>query len=531
MRKIENTQEEYQLTEQAVDEISEKVDQFLSALRVDEKKQLRLRLSIEEILLNWKEFFGNEQKIILKMGAHFRKPFIILETEGQEFNPVHSENGNEWMSRLLSDLELEPDYTYQKKRNIVSVYPEKKKKSRIYWIVLSVLLALLVSACSGMIPKEVKMGAVDQVITPVMNEFFGMIAMLAGPLIFLSVFTGICGIGDMATFSRIGKKVVLRSLGYSVIGTVLTAAVSIPLFRVRFEGGTSTASAAGELFQMILDIFPTNIVDAFLDENTMQIIALAIAFGAASLVVGGRMQGIIRVCEQIQKIISTIMGWLCGLIPVLIFLTILQNVWSGTGKVILAGWKPVLLTILLLGVLGIAHTGWVALKVKPGMKTYMKKIMPAALIGFSTASSSAAFTEIQETAENRLGIDRKFAGFSIPLYMVLMGGVNAVIFFAFMIYMAISYQVSISVGWILTSIVTVTLLSSATPPTAGAGMTIYTVLFAQMGIPSEAIPIVLTLEIVTDFVGTGIKVAMIENEAVLNACNNGLCDKKRLKEK
>lgn len=524
MRKMTNIKAEYFLNEAAIDEISEKVSEFLEVLNVEKKKRLRLRLSVEEMLLNWKDFFGREQKITLKLGIRLRKPFIILETAGEEFNPIHSSQQNEWMNRLLSGLELEPTYTYQKKKNVVTIYPEKKKKGMLYWLAWAVFLGILACICTGWIPQQMKMEIVESVITPTMDVYFGMIGMLAGPLIFLSVFTGISGIGDMATFSKIGKNVVLRSLFYSLLGAVVTAVISVPIFQLKFEKSASSASAAGELFQMILDIFPTNLVNPFLTGNTMQIIAMAIALGAVALVLGSSMSGILGVCEQLQNMISILMGWLCNLIPAVIFLTILQNVWSGSGSVILSGWKPILQIVILLAGMFVGQIGWVCFKLKLDVKDYLKKIMPAAVIGFTTASSSAAFTEMNDTAVEKLGIDKVFAGFAIPLYMVLMGLVNSIVFYTNMVYAAVNYDVSISLGWMVTAVVTVTLLSSATPPVSGAGLTIYTVLFAQMGIPSAAIPILLTLEMIADFLATGVKVALIENETLLNARKNQLCD-------
>lgn len=529
-RKIENRKMDYRLDDKTVDLIAKEINQFLTLLKMEEKDVLRLRLSVEEMLLNWQDRFGKEQEITLKIGTRIRKPFIILELRGDECDPIHSGQENSWMSRMLADMELEPAYQYQKETNIVTIYPKQKKKGMIFWLIVAVLLGALVGAFSGFLPDSFKTGTVEQVITPVMNTFFGLIGMLAGPLIFLSVFTGICGIGDVSTFSKIGGKVVSRSLLYSLLGTVVTAVSSFFWFQMNLESGELSGSAMGELFQMILDILPTNLVDAFLSGNTMQIIVLAVAFGAAALILGERMQSIIRVCEQLQKLISIIMGWLCNVIPVLIFLTILQNIWSGTAKVILSGWRPILLIFVLLLLLMVVQIGWVCfrLKIKPGI--YIKKILPAAMIGFSTGSSSAAFTKTNEMVTEKMGVEKTFAGFAIPLYMVLMGVVNSVVFYSFMMYSAINYNVSISIGWMLLSVLTVTLLSSATPPVAGAGLTIYTVLFTQMGIPSEAIPIVLTLDIVCEFMATGVKVAMMENETVLNACQNQLCDRKVLGE-
>lgn len=66
------------------------------------------------------------------------------------------------------------------------------------------------------------------------------------------------------------------------------------------------------------------------------------------------------------------------------------------------------------------------------------------------------------------------------------------------------YQLDISVSWLIMMILSVVILAVATPPVPGGAIMAYTVLFTLLGIPTEAIAIVLACDPLFDFLDTGI---------------------------
>ena len=529
MKKTENKNTEYELDAASIDRMGEEIRVFLQFIQTDEKDILRIKLSAEEMLLNWQEHFGAGEHVFLKTGVSMGKPFLILELKGEEFNPLCPDEEQAWMRRLLSDLEAAPTYTYQKKTNRVTIHPKKKRWGLLHQLLLAILLGAVLSLATTPVPQTIKTALVEQGISPLLDKFFGLIGMLAGPLIFLSVFTGITGIGNLVTFSSIGKKGIQRSLLYTWAGTLLAVLFSIPAFGIHVDFGGSSVSAMGDIFQLILDIFPTNLLDAFLQGNVLQIIILGILFGVAALMLGARAEGITRGCEVLRIMVSTIMGWMCCLVPLLVFLTIVENAWSGNGKIFLTSWKPILIFWLLAIGTFFVSTVWVSTRLGTGCKDYLKKILPPMELALATSSSSTALSEINTALKDNLGIQKNFVDFAMPLYLVLMGMNNAFPVVVFTLYAAVNYQMSITIGWVVIELVSVALLSSATPPIAGAGLTIYTILFAQLGIPGDIIPVILTIDILCDFVNTGLKVGMIENETVLHAWHRRLLDANSIK--
>ena len=66
----------------------------------------------------------------------------------------------------------------------------------------------------------------------------------------------------------------------------------------------------------------------------------------------------------------------------------------------------------------------------------------------------------------------------------------AIQFFIVSLCIGQSFGTEITIIWIITSIITSTILTIATPPIPGGGLSCYTILFTQLGIPSAGIAIV-----------------------------------------
>ena len=58
-------------------------------------------------------------------------------------------------------------------------------------------------------------------------------------------------------------------------------------------------------------------------------------------------------------------------------------------------------------------------------------------------------------------------------------------------------------------IFTVTLLVIAMPPIPGAGLLVYTILFARLGIPAEALVLATAIGVAVDYCNTGFNVLLL----------------------
>ena len=92
-----------------------------------------------------------------------------------------------------------------------------------------------------------------------------------------------------------------------------------------------------------------------------------------------------------------------------------------------------------------------------------------------------------------------------------------------------SFGTEITIVWIITSIITCTILAIATPPIPGGGLSCYTILFAQLGIPSAGIALVISIELLMDAFLTACNLAFLQTKLVLSAKKLNLLDEAKLR--
>ena len=137
-------------------------------------------------------------------------------------------------------------------------------------------------------------------------------------MIFLSIVWGIYSIGDASTFTVLGKKVG-RRYGLSLIAIVLlTALCSLPFFELNM-GQAQGNSSLSTLYQMILDIVPSNLFTPFSRGNTLQILMVAVVVGITMLNINDKTEQIAIMAEQLCHIVNSIMAFIGRLVPAFVF--------------------------------------------------------------------------------------------------------------------------------------------------------------------------------------------------------------------
>ena len=69
---------EYALSAESIDSISDSVQAHLSELKYEVANIARIRLTVEEVLLVWREHFGDEDICALVTGRRFHKHYLSI---------------------------------------------------------------------------------------------------------------------------------------------------------------------------------------------------------------------------------------------------------------------------------------------------------------------------------------------------------------------------------------------------------------------------------------------------------------------
>ena len=521
---------EYKLNDGGIAEMVDAVRTFLREEKTEHNNELRLLLALEELLLRVQESDGAPAVCELSTGKRFGKALILLRWRAAAFDPTRGEEEeDDWSEQLLSALGLAPTWDYRGGVNIVKLRPPKgASPGRLVHLLLAVVLAAALGALGPVMPPAVVSGVTDYLLTPIFNAFIGLLNTFAGPLIFLTVSSGVFGIGDTASLNRIGRTMFPRYILTAFVVSALTLAVTRPFFQLRLAEAAGGSSQLGAVSEMLFNILPSNLVRPFLDGNTLQVIVLAAFTGVVLLIMGERARHVDQLIEELGGVLRMMMEQVCKLIPLFVFVSLLRQIWSGAVGQMLSLWKPFCLFVPVNALMIAALVLMAGARTKTSPALLLRKVFPSFLVAFTTASSMAAYSTSVDACTKRLGIDKRLIDFGFPIGIVIYMPSGVTTFALLSGYLAEVYGVEVNLSWFLMAGILAAVLSIAIPPTPGAMLTCYGILMAQLGIPVEGLLLAATLDVVLDFFMTGIDILTLELELVCQADRLHMLDRETL---
>ena len=518
----------FRLSPETVDLLSQELAASLTEAEVDRMDIIRLRLSLEEILESWASVLP-EAPVVFCAKKRMGKQLIEIRVEGREIRSDDMPESRFLSSRLLAQAGLTLMQSYQNGENRLTVCPPRKRK---LGQMQKLLLAIAAAVCLGLVQRLFPVGVqagIRSVTDPLFTLILNLLRMISSPMIFLAICSGIFNIGDMSVMGRIGKKVIGRIVLLTFLVGAAAAGCLVWLFPLELSAGSEAASGFSAIFQIVLDIVPPDIISPFLNGNTLQIIFLGTAAGAALLILGDRAAIVRAFVEQVNEVVQFLMGAVGDLIPLFVFFSLLGLLDSDFGSELTGVLKAIVITYAFCPLVCLAFIVILAVRYRVSVRLLFKKLLPTFLIGLTTASSSAAFATNLETCEKKLGIPPALVHFAVPLGQVLyMPGVT-VAFAAICLCMAENFSVAVTPAWLLTMIVVTSLLSLAMPPIPGGALTCYAVMFTQLGIPGEALALAAAITSMIDFIATATNLACLQVEVAAVSGKLGMLDEECLR--
>ena len=485
------------LDAQGIDESSEALWDFLVGAELDRRSALSARLTFESALLRLRERFGDGTPAELVMGSRFGRPVVMARVKGERFDPREVGDETPWERSLMEASGMRPVYAYRGGINIVSISGPLRISSMAQ-SAAAITLGVVLGFSGRFMPDDLRLYILDGLVSPLFDTYIGMLSGIAGPMVFLSVAWGICGIGDMVALGRSGKALIGRFLRADVLAVLFAMGVCLPIFRL--QGGLE-AQGAGLLASvtgMLLDLLPTNIVQPFLEGNTLQIIVLSMAVGVAALSLGDATEGLRQALYQLNLLVQFLMEQLCRLLPGFIVVMMVSQSWAGTTASLLECWLPIVVASVLIVAYLLIQVVVASVRRKIALPALASTLLPSLMVSFTTASASAAFGTIRSTCEDELGIDDDQVSFGVPLGMVLCKPAVAILLVVVMFYSARAFGVGGDLVWYVRLGVSCLLYAVAVPPVPGGMLACYGMLLGGLGIPLEALGVVTALDFLLD---------------------------------
>ncbi len=348
-------------------------------------------------------------------------------------------------------------------------------------------------------------------IAPFGTIFMNMIKMIIVPLVFSSLVIGVCSLGDVKKIGRIGAKTMAYYLGTTAFAIVLGIALAVVIqpgagLNMPADGVKAAAKAAPPIMQVIIDIFPTNAMEAMLKANMLQIIVFSLFLGIGISMVGERAEYLKRTIDGLAEVSYQIVGIIMKFAPIGVF-GLITPVVAANGpsvllpllKVVIAVYVGCLLHAVIVYGAMLQFIG----KVSP--LKFFKGIAPAQLLAFTSCSSGGTLP-VSMTCVQKLGVSKEVSSFVLPLGATINMDGTAVYQGVCALFIAQVYGVDLTSGQMLTVILTGTLASIGTAGVPGAGFIMLTMILTAVGLPLEASALIAGIDRILDMPRTCVNI-------------------------
>lgn len=454
------------------------------------KNEVKLALSVEEILLNFRANYGTETPCKVLMKKSLGNILVIFKQKGPHQNPLKADDNDEVVLQILSNMGVIPKYNYESLSgtNAVSMVAEQKSmKNSASTILTAVLLAVVCFLLMKLFPENVQLMLAESVISPVFTKLTAIITAVATPVVFFAVVNGIAEIGDVRALGAIGKKFLLELLiTYLLAGAAFTIPAAVTY-------GVENTSAAGGGFikdtvQLVLDIFPDNLIYAFTIDNDLQVVVIAIFLGIVLLKLKEKAAPVNDAMNIIGEVVNQMMTIVFRILPAIVFMGVL-NILCSRLKGLEKLWIVVVLFLGASALVLLYVTLRVTIKQKVPFKVILKKIMPTAMINLTTSSQVSALPENMKCCLEHFGIQKKLVDFGLPLGIVIYMPCGACFIGLTVWALADLAAIPVSLFQLILIFAMAIIIAIAAPPIPGSALTVLPIAMSVCKIPADFYPV------------------------------------------
>lgn len=388
----------------------------------------------------------------------------------------------------------------------------KKKLPLAFWIFIGLAVGVVAGLALMPLPDGAGVNIAKTYIKPWGDIFLNLLKFVVVPIVLFSIASGVISMKDISKVGAIGGKTVVYYMCTTAFAVVLAlvlanVATGIGLFHTLDTSDLSYTPPEGQsIMTVIVNIFPANAVKPLADATMLQVIVIALFVGFGILLAGEK--GILagQVVESFNEVFLKVMDFIIKLSPIGVACLICP---------VVAENGPMLLTNLIM-VLAVAYAGYIVhmvvvysftIKTLGGVSPlkFFKEMMPAMMMAFSSASSVGTLPFTMEAAE-RLGARREVAGFVLPLGSTINMDGTAIYQGVCAVFIAACYGVDLTLGQMITIVLTATLASIGTAGVPGAGLVMLAMVLESVGLPVAGIGLVVGFDRIFDMGRTTVNI-------------------------
>ncbi|PXW80507.1 Na+/H+-dicarboxylate symporter [Nitrosomonas sp. Nm84] len=347
--------------------------------------------------------------------------------------------------------------------------------------------------------------------------FIDLLRMILIPLVFTSIVVGVANLRSHQQMNRVWQGALIFFFSTMVLAVVLglTTAnllqpgggLQIAMFQDAMQGFQATQMSLPDFFAHFLHSLFQNPIAALAQSNVLAVVIFALLLGIALVVGGERYRNILTLMQEFLELILMLVGWIMRLAPFGIMALLLQLVATQDTSLLATLIKFVAIvmgTTLLHGMVVLPlilylTTGMTPVKFWLGARE-------ALITAFATSSSAATLPVTLRCAEQHLHVKRDVAGFVIPLGATMNMDGTALYEAVAALFIANLVGIELSLMQQMIVFLTAMLAAIGAPGIPSAGMVTMAVVLQSVGLPVEAIAILLPIDRILDTVRTMVNV-------------------------
>ena len=390
-------------------------------------------------------------------------------------------------------------------------------KSLAFWVIFGIIAGIIVGYVNPALGIEAKPG---------IDWFIQGLKWLVGPIIFLTIITGIVGLKSLKEVGSIGFKAFI----YFEIVSTFSLAIGV-LFGNWFAPGsgmnlsvdsldassvekyTNANQDVGSVWSILKGAIPTDPITPFLNGQTLQVLVMALTLAVLISAFGGEYK------ERILKPVETAQNFFFKILTILMWLSPIASFSAMSFLIGKFGIVSLINMASLLGVMFISVLAFIFVVLglilaifKINVFKFMRFIYKEVLIVFATSSSESALAPLMRRLESA-GVSRGTTGLVIPTgYSFNLDCTNIYLSLS-IIFLSQAFNLPLTLGEQLSIILILMITSKGAVGVTGSGFIVLAGTLSAMG---GIIPVV------TVAVLLGVDKFMSEMRAVGNLCGNAV---------
>jgi proton glutamate symport protein len=394
-----------------------------------------------------------------------------------------------------------------------------------------ILLGMLLGVIAGFIAISTGFEhAIVDWVKPWGIIFLNLLKLIAVPLVFASIITGIASLSSISRFSRMG----VLTLGLYLVTTVMAISTGLVMVNLIQPGKSFTQDARSQYqnvfdasvqekaeaadniasqspLQFLVDMVPENFIMAASNNAKMlQVIFFAVLLALAILSLPKEKTTIVRqFLGQVNDIMIRVIDLVMIGAPVGVFALMASLVtdFSGDARVFSAlGWYAITVIAGLLLIVILIYPLSIKLFTRLKYIDFIRAMLPAQILAFTTSSSAATLPVTMEQCQKELKLPEEVVGFVLPVGVTVnMDGTScyqaiAAVFIAQVFGMELNFMQQLMI------ILTATLSSIGSPGVPGGSIVMLVIVLTSVGIPVEGLALILGIDRPLDMLRTVVNV-------------------------